>query len=354
MMLDFNDAEQLKNFLKRDKHKLLEGLVVEDLFMRDVILTQRWETWISTGWWAINNTMKSSDYILFHVTDTPPSANDINIYKTLFIKQIVVYHVILYNNSLYFLEINENILRQPINNKDYIHESAFLSKNQLIPKNSVHIAQAETRDPFSQYRAIAYFERHDILKEVALQRYFANYFLTVHFEGSIINIDSLMNFSDGLVAFEIKYKYPDRKGEYGINKGQSNLFQWLIKFEINIHHYIAQNPSHNKEIGIFELLTSQKLKSNFHWENIRLDKDELNGTVSIAPQETSIDGNKFVKFRSIEAKKFKSTIFPVANEVDTSWIPLKKCPKCNHDKIVKKGKYGYFMGCSNYRECNNS
>ena len=29
-----------------------------------------------------------------------------------------------------------------------------------------------------------------------------------------------------------------------------------------------------------------------------------------------------------------------------------KCPKCGNNILKKKGKYGYFIGCSNYPECN--
>ncbi len=28
-----------------------------------------------------------------------------------------------------------------------------------------------------------------------------------------------------------------------------------------------------------------------------------------------------------------------------------KCPKCHSDLVKKKGKYGEFMGCSNYPKC---
>ncbi|WP_044338710.1 hypothetical protein [Rossellomorea aquimaris] len=356
MMLDFNNENQLINFLKRDKHKLLEGLVVEDFFMKDVINTQKWNPWISTGWWAtkVNDPKGDSDYILFHVTSIFPSANDIDIYKTLMSKQVVVYHVLLSKNNLYFLELNELVLQQPLNFHNYIHEYVFLSKNQLIKKNSVHKAKDETRDSFLQDRAITYFRKYNIIKEIALQRYFANYFLTVHFSGSIINIDSFMAFSDGLAAFEIKFKYPDSKGAYGINTGPANLFHWLLKKDIFIHHYIAKNPSCKKNIGIFEVITSQSLKSSFYWEKVILNKEELIGSDSIAPEETSIAGDHTVNFKSISANKFMLTNFPVANCLNSLWIPLKKCPQCGHEQVVINGKYSYFLGCSTYKACSKS
>ena len=33
---------------------------------------------------------------------------------------------------------------------------------------------------------------------------------------------------------------------------------------------------------------------------------------------------------------------------------VKKCPDCETGQLVKKrGKYGYFLGCTNYPECNH-
>ena len=39
----------------------------------------------------------------------------------------------------------------------------------------------------------------------------------------------------------------------------------------------------------------------------------------------------------------------VDNIIDN--ITSEKCPKCGGNLEKKKGKYGYFIGCSNYPEC---
>lgn len=355
MMLDFTDVSQLKDFLKRDKHKLLEGMVVEDLFMRDIVFPQKWDQFTSKGWWAVEDTKGRSDYILFHVTEHPPTEADKFVYNFFVPLKVPIYHVVLSNNNLYFLELKEELLTKPINSENYINEYTFLSKNNLIKHRNVHLAVEDTRDSFSQDRAIMYFERNGILKDVALQRYFANYFLTVYFKGHIINIDSFVLFKNGLSAIEIKFKYPDKSGHYGINSGQSQLFKWLISSGINIYHYIAQNPSHNKGIGIFEVLTTHSLKSNFYWEFVQLDKNELSGTDSTAPQETSIAGDKTMSFKSIDSSKFNKLLaFPVAKGLDFSWTPHKPCPRCGSNLKVINGKFGYFLGCSNYSKCKKS
>lgn len=36
MKLNFYDIDSIKEFLKRDKHKLLEGMAIEELFIQDI------------------------------------------------------------------------------------------------------------------------------------------------------------------------------------------------------------------------------------------------------------------------------------------------------------------------------
>ncbi|MFC5465957.1 topoisomerase DNA-binding C4 zinc finger domain-containing protein [Lederbergia graminis] len=351
MMIDFNNNYQIKKFLKRDKHKLLEGMVVEELFNRDIIQKQKWENWFSKGWWAIQDPLARLPYLLFHVSENSPTESDLEIYRLLIEKKFIIIHVKLINNNLFFLEINNQILNSGIRDNNYIHEYVFLASYRLIKNRKVHLAEKEYRNSLLQDRTIMFFEQTTVLKEVALQRYFANYFLTVNFTGYPINLDGFIIFSDyGLSVLEVKFKYPDSNNNYGINKGQAQLFTWFLENNINIAHYIAQNPSGSKEIGIFEVLASQELKSNFCWEYHILNIEELNKEDSTAPKETSIGGNKKVRFKSIPANKFiKLDQFPVSYDLDLAELPKKTCPICDSDLVARNGKYGYFMGCTNYK-----
>lgn len=49
-----------------------------------------------------------------------------------------------------------------------------------------------------------------------------------------------------------------------------------------------------------------------------------------------------------ECKYIKQEPRPVQAEVKV----VKPCPKCNGDLIKKRGKFGYFLGCTNYPTCN--
>lgn len=348
MMLDFSDVSQMQNFLRRDKHKLLEGMVVEDLFMRDIVFPNNWHHFISNGWWVIKD---DSSFILFHITDHAPSFIDKVIYTYFFYLKVPVHRVVLYKNNLYFLEIKENSLTKTFTRVDYMKKNTFLKKNNLFKKRKPLMADEKTRDLFSQERAIEYFKRNGILKEVTLQRYFANYFLSVYYNpGFIINIDSFVICRDGISALEIKFKYPNKSGYYGINSGQSRLFEWLISCGINIYHYIAKNPSYNKDIGIFEVLKTPFLKSKFFWEFAQITKNELSGSNLTAPEETSITGDKKISFKSIDSSKFQMVSSnPIADGIDFSWVPSKRCPYCGHNKVVMiRPNNRYHFECSGF------
>ena len=40
-------------------------------------------------------------------------------------------------------------------------------------------------------------------------------------------------------------------------------------------------------------------------------------------------------------------------KVEDKILPGSSCPKCGHELAVKQGRYGMFIGCSNYPECNH-
>ncbi|MEH6842414.1 hypothetical protein V7Z47_28275, partial [Priestia megaterium] len=117
------------------------------------------------------------------------------------------------------------------------------------------------------------------------------------------------------------------------------------------YHYIAKNPSSNKDIGIFEVLSTPELKENFYWESLFLNRDELDGDDFIAPKETSIAGDKHVNYKKISASNFTiETDSPVASSLNLSWIPSVVCSECGGAKKVRNGKYGYYLKCPKHCE----
>lgn len=351
MILNFKNQESIKEFLKRDKHKLLEGMVVEELFMDDIALPSNWE--MSKGWWAIRDPLNWSQYILFHVSSLHPAPTDLKVYHYLLKQAVCCYHVLLHDNKLYFLHLKEEMLITPFTLNMYIDEAAFLQTyGWHHPTGQLLKAADECRIEFNQGRAISFFESQDILEEIALQRYFANYFLSVYSNSFIINLDAFVIFKNELSVLEIKFKYPDKHGNYGINKGQAALFQWLMGLNISIYHYVADNPTAVKDFGIFDVVISSASRRNFYWKVKKLFYSELNTNYSTAPKETNIAGIEPVKFIPIPECQFKNTQVQVGYNTDFTFISKRKCTRygCTGSLEIKNGPYGFFFGCNDYRK----
>jgi len=353
MKLNFYDKESIKQFVKRDKHKLLEGMVVEEIFMQDIATPNKWNSWMSRGWWSIRNPSNYNQFLLFHVSKHLPSQADIEIYKFLLKNNVPSFHVLLIENELYFLDLTAHNLQSLINTSNYISETDFLKNYTTVSMDrDILKADESCRNIFNQERAISFFESQDLLDEVALQRYFANYFLTVCLNAYPVNLDAFIIFEDGPAVLEIKCKYPDNNGKYGINKGQTVLFKWLMKLGFSVYHYIAANPTCKKEFGVFDLIISDKLRKDFYWMYKKLTIVELENNHNTAPKETNIIGTEPVKYVPILASSFTNTQIFVGTNIDTSVISKETCTRsgCSGFMVIRKGKYGYFYGCTNYKD----
>jgi hypothetical protein len=354
MELNFEDVSEVKGFLKRDKHHLLEGMVVEDLFMHDIALRCNWGNLISKGWWAIKHPSYPSVNLLFHVLQGFPSMGDLRVYNELIRRNIPVVHVMFQDNHFYFLEITKLNVDVPPWMQVYLNEEEFKSKyNRVKQARDVFIAEEEDRDNFRQNRAIMFLEGYNFLNELIVQRYFANYFLHCFFTEYIVNIDAFISLSDSeLTLIEIKFKFPySDSGSlyYGINKGQSNLFKWSLTSNIKVLHYIAKNPRFKKEFDIFDILSTTELKERFFWEYRELNKNELNGIDLYAPKDTSYKGVTAQKYKGILANGF-TVDNPVGVDFDFSWVPKRPCPDCDGFIEVLNGPYGYYKKCPNHKK----
>ena len=71
-------------------------------------------------------------------------------------------------------------------------------------------------------QAISLLQSYDALKDAALERVFANCFLT----GAYWDIDTFVLHEGKILAFEVKQKFPTAKGTFGLNTGLVNLFSF--------------------------------------------------------------------------------------------------------------------------------
>ena len=164
------------------------------------------------------------------------------------------------------------------------------------------VAEGYTRNTTRQQKAIAFFKKTGILKKIAVERLFANNFLTVYFN-RMINIDFLTKSGDKLNIVEVKFKYESHDGYIGINTGQMEMFRFFMSLDFNIYHYILYNHTKDKNISIFGFLELPEVKN---WHYTKINDATIDG-VGIAPPDTSVSGGFSqpyykIPFKGIEGK----------------------------------------------------
>ena len=75
---------------------------------------------------------------------------------------------------------------------------------------------------------------------------------------------------------------------------------------------------------------------------IILDDEEVHRIIMILTEQNIKDR----KYKKDHVKKVKENI-----SVKSQKIKSGRCPRCNGMLVERKGKYGKFIGCSNYPKC---
>lgn len=301
MKLNLNDSNQLKTLLKHDKPVVLEGMIVENIFIKDVIVKRDRLNLnnLSLGWWSVKF---KNEFILFKMSDKPLTQTDIKVFQYLGKINIRTYFCkINENGDLKFADINKNIIENNLYN--FMDELEFKNLLGMKKVNESLDASKNLKDINRQYEVIDFFCRHNMLRDIAIQRYFANFFLTVYFN-NLLNIDGFIMKDNNLYIYEIKYKYVSRKNEFGINKGQAEVFKHFISKNISVINCILEKPKKDEKLTILNLMKNNELKLKTKWIYHYLNYDELNG-IKEAPRKTSIDGKKTQKYIGIDRSKYK-------------------------------------------------
>ncbi|QUH21795.1 hypothetical protein [Alkaliphilus sp. B6464] len=303
--LEINNKEKLKYLLSRDKHAILEGVCTEHLFQNDVLPRKKWNNKISLGWWT---TRQNNDYIFFKVSSEYVTQNDISIFRHFIKNNMKCIYVKFENTGTYkFLEVNSNIYLIEKNN--YIEQ--FLSFNEFIIKYNLKeirqplLAANDVRDTARQEKAIDFFDKNGLLEDTAIQRHFANFFLTVYYGYAVWNIDGLLVDNDKVLAYEIKFKYPTKSNTFGLNIGVAKLFEWLHNKDIKIYHAILLNPTNSEKVSVLDVLSNKSLYRETNWICYRINPTNLFNSSGIAPSKTQIEGRTDQKVVYIPVSNFK-------------------------------------------------
>lgn len=268
--------------LMNDKHNLLEGYVTEKLFYKEFVENNNIGS--SSGWWMAKS--KENETIFFIIKETLDE-NDLKIF--LHINKIYTcYHVYQRNDDFYFSDLHQSISSGTM----------IIKHNLKMIRSSLNVKDS-FKNEARQNKAIRFFKKHNILNEIALERYFANNFLTVYFP-QMINIDLFTITKKGINAIEIKYKFEAKNGTFGVNQGQFEMFKLLNHIGINTYHFILYNHTKNKNLCIFDFLNSENQKSWNYCNTAKISSVSLYE----APEFTSLSGYKTQKYYQLPKNKF--------------------------------------------------
>lgn len=276
------DRDSAINQLKRDKHTLLEGYVTEFLFERQFLKSRSGR--YTHGWWSgiINGER------FFFVLKEQLSSLD--------------------QEVLTVLNTNYNCWQAIYKNGEWIFgkdemwysQSEFLNKFNLVKRQAAVHATSDTTDIDRQNKCIDFFDANSIIICTAIERNFADDFLSVYFKG-ILNVDYFTKNKEGnLCVVEVKFKNESYDGVFGINIGEVALFTELRRMGFKVIHTILYKNRENKEMSIFDYLNSNTIEHA--WYIGVFDEKDLDAP-AVAPSKTSVDGKKNQYFYKLKKSK---------------------------------------------------
>lgn len=281
----FEDAFFAKRQILKDKHTLLEGYVTEYLY-ENQFLARKPDQYTS-GWWSAEVGGKRFFFVV------KEKLNDVDCaVMRILSRQFICWRAFPQKEKWLFH-----------NGDTHLDMSQFLAQFHLRKRGNSKLAEKETRDSVRQKRCVDFFERHQLLQKIAVERYFANDFLSVFFY-SLVNIDYFVLRNNGqLTAIEVKFKFESENGKFGVNSGQYNLFTLLENNGFEVQHWILYNWTKDKELSIFGFL-DEDMEKYWLYGQIRTDVPRVKKT---APKETSVHGSKSQGFYEFDKNEFEDS-----------------------------------------------
>lgn len=206
------------------------------------------------------------------------------------------------------------------------------------------------------------------LKKLPKDKYRVLNDIMVKQNGTTHQIDHLIISQFGIFVIEMK-------NYYGYIWGNARKDKWLQQLGYNgKYKYYFKNPIHQNYGHVKALEELLNLDNKYFIpivcfsNQVRLSKDikddvvQLDYLVSAIKiyqdsiiEEQSLDTiyNKIVEFNitdKLERKKHVKNIKAKISE-DNEKVNNMICPKCGRELIIRNGRYGSFIGCSNYPKC---
>ena len=144
-------------------------------------------------------------------------------------------------------------------------------------------------------------------------------------------------FSDNWTEIFYNKKY-QIKNPIKQNKSHIYLLNQLLHYKYNINSVIVLTNNNAKNLNINYVINLKKLKKYLKCfnDNTYLTDDEVNNIYNtLLENKMNISNKEHIKNIKETQKNLKKGI----------------CPRCGGTLLLKDGKYGKFIGCSNYPKC---
>lgn len=277
----FESTDDARKQILRDKHTLLEGYVSEYYFEQQFLRNK--ESGYTNGWWsAVRDNRR-----FFFLVKEKMNRVDEKVFMLLN-RQYECWVAYPKGCEWFFFDGNRELKAD-----GFLQNYGFNAiRNELA-------ATEDTRNIERQNQCLSFFEKKEIIHKIAIERNFADDFLTTYFQ-SMVNIDFITENSAGILCvMEVKFKYENRAGNFGINAGQVQMFAILESIGFEIHHMILYNHTKDKDLSVFGFL---ELDADKYWLYGKLSGFS-DRRACRAPKETSVDGRSMQTYYSFGMKE---------------------------------------------------
>ena len=203
------------------------------------------------------------------------------------------------------------------------------------------------------------------LKKLPKDKYIVLNDIMIKEKGSTHQIDHLIISQFGIFVIEMKNYYGLILGD----EYKEKWIQYLGKKKNYFKNPIYQNYGHVKALE--ELLKldnnlfipivcfSNQVKLNIKTKSNVIQLDYLISSIKsykniILKDDLNMISNKIIELNITDKLERRNHVRKIKNKIydDNKKINNMICPKCGSNLVIRNGKYGQFIGCSNYPKCN--
>jgi len=294
--LNFSRADDCRNVLLLDKHTRVEGLCSEAVFMEDIVEGNLFPV-ASDFWFSL---AESQGYDVTKImTTSDKSLNDLDyLLLDMFAETADVDKI----KIVYFDEFFNNFWSFPYKMGMRDEELDLAGRIWGLPGKGV-MAEERNRDRERILKASDFLKERGLLKDAAIKRIFANCVLC---KNAIWDVDAFTMTGLTPIALEVKQKYPTKKGSFGLNDGQADLFGFLTGMGIPVIHVVLRKPEEDASLHSIDLLTLPEYTERTEWLFTRFFPENLRPASFAAPDYTSIYGDAGINYSHIPLANFRA------------------------------------------------